>query len=190
MSMGRGFSIRRLRTFDGTAKPRLEADLIAITPITRPRSSTRGLPLLPGSIGIATWIMGRPSSSLSSAITPLATLWLRPRGLPMVRTPCPVRIMLESPSSRPPGALPSTRMTTRSASRSTAMTSLGSSVFPSGRVMVKGLPSPMTWKFVTRYPRGPMKKPLPTPEASPFLPDEVMAVTAWRVFRMSSSSVF
>ena len=73
-----------LRALTGTAKPRFSvtADLRVTMPCTRPCMSSSGPPLLPGSTGMASWIIERPSMSRRAETTPAATLYSRPRGLP------------------------------------------------------------------------------------------------------------
>jgi hypothetical protein len=67
-----------------------------ITPTTRPSASKSGLPLLPGSIGIATCTIFRPAISRSTAATtPRAALNSNPSGLPTAPTSDELRGLTE-----------------------------------------------------------------------------------------------
>ena len=75
--MGEGLLMRSFKRLTGIPKPIAPPDFIAKIQITFPLRSRVGLPLLPGSIGIATWTKGRPSPNSSSRIaeiTPRVTL--------------------------------------------------------------------------------------------------------------------
>ena len=67
----------------------MTADFIVTTPRTRPCISTTGPPLLPGSTGIASCSILRPSISRVPLMTPLTTLCFRPCGLPTTTTASP-----------------------------------------------------------------------------------------------------
>ena len=172
MGIARGSaSMRRRKSAAGIAKATPSADFIARTPRTRPLRPTRGPPLFPGSMGIAAWIHPLPSRVRRSATTPRATLQPRPRGFPTVIASAPGSASFELASSSAGAGAPLTSTRARSLSRSWARTEIGSSFRPSSRPIVKGRPSPMTWRFVARRPSA-TKNPLPTPRRSPVRPVE------------------
>ena len=81
IATGLGLRISGTRAEMGMAKPRLgvTSDLMVMMPTTRPLRSSNGPPLLPGSMGMATWIMDRPSMLRLPDTTPATTLCLSPR---------------------------------------------------------------------------------------------------------------
>ena len=125
---GCGFSSSGLSDSTATAKPRLgvTSDLLLTTPTTRPSMSRTGPPLLPGSTGMASCSIGRPSMLRRPDSTPATTLRFRPCGLPTATTAWPCFIAVESPSSNGVSPLASMRITARSRSRSAAWTAVTS----------------------------------------------------------------
>ena len=96
------FSLSKyFKEFTGTPNPMAPPDLIVSIAMTSPDWFITGLPLLPASMGMATWIIGRPSpnsSSRTAETTPLLMLNPYPRGLPMDRIVSPSLIWSELPS--------------------------------------------------------------------------------------------
>ena len=93
-------------------------------PCTRPCMSRSGPPLLPGSTGMASWIIFRPSTSRTAETTPPTTLYFSPFGLPSATTAWPSLSASESPSGSGVRSLASILMTARSRLRSWAWTAV------------------------------------------------------------------
>ncbi len=147
MGIGFCFVRRSCKALEGMPNPIAPPDLMARIAMTLPSKSRVGLPLLPGSIGMATCTIGLPSPSSSSRIaatTPRLTLWLYPRGLPKEKIACPGSILFESPSSRVGKFFASILTKARSRSRSTAKMLWGRKVLPLAKRMAKSRCSPMT----------------------------------------------
>ena len=158
-------------------------------PITRPEGSTTGPPLLPGSIGIASWIMRRSSTSRTPDTTPFTTLNARPCGLPTVITGSPSGRLSESPSgsgtSGSAGGL--IRRMARSIARSDAVTSVTACRDPSANCTASGRASPATCRFVAMSPSASMRNPVPSPCCWPSRPSDITTTTEGRT-RLASSS--
>ena len=167
----------------------MTSDLIVTMPTTRPEGSTTGPPLLPGSIGIASWIMRRSSTSRTPDTTPFTTLNCRPCGLPTVITGRPSGSVSESPRGRGTSGCAGglIRRMARSIARSDAVTSVTACREPSANCTASGLASPATCRFVAISPSASTTNPEPSPCCRPSRPSNITTTTDGRT-RLASSS--
>ena len=170
--IGMGASSPRslFNSLTGTPNPIAPPDFMERMAITFPFKSRAGLPLLPGSMGMATWTIGLPSPNSSSriaAITPRLTECSYPRGLPIDKTACPGIKSCELPSWRTGNPFTSILIRARSRSRSIARIECGRKVRPSVRRTEKSRCSPITWKLVAITPSSRTTNPVPRPPSYP-----------------------
>ena len=172
----------------GTPNPMAPPDLIVSMAMTSPDWFITGLPLLPASMGMATWIIGRPSpnsSSRTAETTPLLMLNPYPRGLPMDRIVSPSLIWSELPREMGCRSALSTLNRARSLLRSIPRISVGLQIVPSANSTWNSRWSPITWKFVAITPFCPTTNPVPTPQEDPPLLVVEIVTTDGLIFEAS-----
>ena len=152
---------RALLTGMAKPMPSPRAWTAVLMPTRRPSRLSRGPPLLPGLMAASVWTrsvntplslrMVRPRAET----TPVVTVWLKPKGLPMAMTVSPGMRSEESPrgtAGRSWG--PWISSTARSKSGSAPLTTAGN-WRPSCRWIMTSSPPAMTWALVSTRPRLP-----------------------------------
>src|SRR4051794_18903903 len=169
------WTIRRVVSLIGTARPSPTPATAVLIPTTRPSPFASAPPELPGfsAASVCTTFStsrcaprGPTGSDRPSALTtPAVTLPPKPRGLPIATTSWPTRNSPASPRRAATRSELSARSTARSLSGSRPATVKRSSL-PSANDATPPLARSTTWALVSRKPSGAIATALPAPRRS------------------------